>query len=119
MGNPHCVVFVPDVAGVPLADWGPSIENHPIFPKRTNVEFVAVPDRNHLEVRVWERGTGETMACGTGACASLATAVMRGYTERRATVRLPGGTLVVDWRDDGRIYLTGPAVEVFDGDWPG
>ncbi|MGE5550767.1 MAG: diaminopimelate epimerase [Bacteroidota bacterium] len=117
MGNPHCVIFVPDVDLVPLSVWGPAIEHHEVFPRRTNVEFVTVVDRANLKVRVWERGSGETLACGTGASASLAAAVMRGLTDRRTAIELPGGNLMLEWKPDGHIYLTGPAVEVFTGEW--
>lgn len=121
MGNPHCVIFVDDVKSFPVEKIGPAIEHHPAFPQRTNVEFVQVVYRNELRVRVWERGAGLTLACGTGACASLAIAASTGRTERKATVHLPGGTLTVDWRDDNRIYMTGAAVEVFRGElaWEG
>lgn len=116
MGNPHCVIFVNDVEDFPVETVGPKIEHHPAFPKRTNVEFVQVLSRNEMKVRVWERGAGLTLACGTGACASLAVAVKTGKTERKATVHLPGGALTIEWRDDGRVYMTGPAVEVFRGE---
>ncbi len=117
MGNPHCVVFVNDVDNFPVETIGPRIEHHPAFPKRTNVEFVQVLSRNEMKVRVWERGAGLTLACGTGACASLVIASRTGRTDRKAKVHLPGGTLTIEWRDDGRIYMTGPAVEVFRGEF--
>ncbi len=116
MGNPHCVIFVDNVDNFPVEVLGPRIEHHPAFPKRTNVEFVQVISSNEMKVRVWERGAGLTLACGTGACASLAVAARTGLTERKAKVHLPGGTLTIEWRDDGRIYMTGPAVEVFRGE---
>lgn len=116
MGNPHCVIFAGAIDTLPLEVVGPKLEHHPAFPKRTNVEFVQVLSRTELQVRVWERGAGLTLACGTGACASLAAAVRTGRTERNAIVHLPGGDLEVDWRDDGHIYMTGPAVEVFRGE---
>jgi diaminopimelate epimerase len=116
MGNPHCVVFVSDVDNFPVEVAGPKIERHPAFPQRTNVEFVQVVSESELKVRVWERGAGLTLACGTGACASLVVAARTGRTERKAKVHLPGGTLTIEWRDDNRVYMTGPAVEVFRGE---
>ncbi len=116
MGNPHCVVFVEYVDDFPVELVGPKIERHPAFPRRTNVEFVQVISRNELKVRVWERGAGLTLACGTGACASLVVATRTGQAERKAKVHLPGGTLSIEWRDDNRVYMTGPAVEVFRGE---
>ncbi|WKU18025.1 diaminopimelate epimerase [Fervidibacter sacchari] len=116
MGNPHCVIFVDDVNGFPVERVGPKIERHPAFPQRTNVEFVQVVSSNELKVRVWERGAGLTLACGTGACASLVIAAKTGRAERKAMVHLPGGTLSIEWRDDNRVYMTGPAVEVFRGE---
>ena len=115
MGNPHCVVFVDDVTGLPLAELGPRFEHHPFFPKRVNTEFVRVRGRDRLEMRVWERGAGETMACGTGACAAAVAAARTGRAERHAVVVLPGGELEIDWRPDDRVLMTGPAVEVFEG----
>jgi diaminopimelate epimerase len=114
MGNPHCVVFVDGVSGFPVEELGPQVEGHPLFPQRTNVEFVRVLDKEHLEVRVWERGVGETMACGTGACASLVAAKLNGRSAGKGTVRLPGGELDIQWLDDG-VRLGGPARHVFDG----
>lgn len=114
MGNPHCVIFVDDVGDYPVADIGPIVENHALFGERTNVEFVRVVDEERLEVRVWERGVGETMACGTGACASLVAANLNGLTGRKAIVALPGGELEVEWLEEG-VRLTGPARHVFDG----
>lgn len=121
MGNPHCVLFVDDVGAFPIEHLGPKIEHHPAFPRRTNVEFVQVLNDSELKVRVWERGAGLTLACGTGACAALAAAVRTGRTKRSALVHLPGGTLQVEWRSDGHIAMTGPAVEVFRGElvWDG
>ncbi len=116
MGNPHCIVFVSDVDGFPVEVVGPKIERHHAFPQRTNVEFVQVVSKSELKVRVWERGAGLTLACGTGACASLVIAAKTGRTERKAKVHLPGGTLTIEWRDDNRVYMTGPAVEVFRGE---
>ena len=115
MGNPHCVVFVDDVAGLPLETLGPRFERHPFFPRRVNTEFVRVDDRERLTMRVWERGAGETMACGTGACAVAVAAARTGRSARRVTVTLPGGPLEIDWRPDDRVLMTGDAVFVFDG----
>jgi diaminopimelate epimerase len=116
MGNPHCVVFVDDVDNYPVREVGPDIENHPAFPNRANVEFAAVVDRGHIEMRVWERGAGETMACGTGACATVVAGVLTGKTGRSAKVELTGGSLEIEWADDGHVYMTGPAAEVFTGE---
>lgn len=115
LGNPHCVVFVDDVADLPLETLGPRFERHPFFPRRVNAEFVRVDDRRHLTMRVWERGAGETMACGTGACAVAVAAARTGRSERHVTVALPGGPLEIDWRSDDRVLMTGDAVAVFDG----
>ncbi|RJX18125.1 MAG: diaminopimelate epimerase [Ammonifex sp.] len=117
-GNPHCVIFVPDVSAVKLDVTGPKIERNPAFPKRTNVEFVQVLERDALRVRVWERGAGETLACGTGACATAVASFLNGLTDRKVTVSLPGGDILVTWADDNHVYMTGPAAEVFRGDWP-
>ena len=116
LGNPHLVVYREDVETLPLAELGPEFESCPLFPHRVNTEFVRVEDRTTLTMRVWERGSGETLACGTGACAAAAAAMADGLTERRVTVRLPGGELRVAW-DGGRepVYMTGPAVTVFEG----
>jgi diaminopimelate epimerase len=115
MGNPHAVIFVPDVAEVPLEEWGPVIETDPFFPRRTNVEFVHVIDPDHAQVRVWERGSGATLACGTGACAVAVAGVLTGRFHRMVELSLPGGLLKVEWAADNRVYLTGPAAFVFDG----
>ncbi len=115
MGNPHCVIFVPNVKAAPVERLGPAIEYLPVFPKRTNVEFVEVLNKNELQMRVWERGAGETRACGTGAAASLVAAARSNYTARKATVHLQGGDLLVDWGKDGHAYLTGPATLVYSG----
>jgi len=116
MGNPHCVVFVPEVESLDLARLGPRFEHHAFFPARVNTEFVATRSRRALDFRVWERGSGETMACGTGACAALVAAHVTGRAERRATIHLRGGDLDVDWRADDHVYLTGAAAEVFTAD---
>ncbi|MDR3050698.1 MAG: diaminopimelate epimerase [Oscillospiraceae bacterium] len=120
MGNPHAVVFVPDdPAALDLAAIGPAFEHHALFPERTNAEFVRVLAPDTLLVRVWERGCGETLACGTGACAALVAAVLGGLASRQATVRLPGGELAIAWdADTDHVLMTGPAVTVFEGDWP-
>lgn len=117
VGNPHAVVFVEDVDAIDICDIGPKFENHPLFPERVNTEFVEVIDRDTLKMRVWERGCGETLACGTGATASLIAAALCGHTGNSATVRLLGGELFIEWdRDKNRVYMTGPAVTVFDGE---
>lgn len=117
MGNPHCVVFVDDPERFPVEELGPRIEHHPAFPNRTNVEFVAVRSPRELEQRTWERGAGETLACGSGACAVGVAAVLSGRAERDVSIRLRGGVLQVRWpRDDGPVWLTGPAAQVFEGE---
>ncbi|AFY40820.1 diaminopimelate epimerase [Nostoc sp. PCC 7107] len=116
MGNPHCITFVKDVATIPLETIGPKFEHHPVFPQRTNTEFIQVVSRDYLKMRVWERGAGITLACGTGACASLVAGVLTGKCDRLATVELPGGCLEIEWSEiDERIYMTGPAERVFKG----
>ncbi|MFN6157434.1 MAG: diaminopimelate epimerase, partial [Dolichospermum sp.] len=116
MGNPHCITFVEDVAAVNLESIGPQFENHPVFPKKTNTEFIEVVNRNYLKMRVWERGAGITLACGTGACASLVAGVLNDKCDRTAMIELPGGTLEIEWSEiDNRIYMTGPAQRVFTG----
>ena len=114
MGNPHCVFVVPDAEAVDLAAIGPGIEHHPLFPERTNVEFVQVIDRETIRMRVWERGGMITLACGSGACAAVVVTARRGLTGRKVTVRLDGGELFVDWRNDG-VWMTGPTALVFEG----
>jgi diaminopimelate epimerase len=116
MGNPHLVVFVDDVDSVPLSDWGPVLERHALFPQRTNAHFVQVLDRGSLRQRTWERGAGATLACGTGACASVVAANVNGLTDRHVKVGLPGGELEIEYREDGRVFMTGPAVTVFTGE---
>jgi len=113
LGNPHCVIVVKDVSKIALAEIGPKIERHPMFPKRVNVEFVQVVSRSHIKMRVWERGAGETLACGTGACAALAACSRLGLTSKKARISLPGGDLVIEW--DDLCYLTGPARFVYQG----
>lgn len=120
MGNPHCVIFVDDPDKTDVERIGRAIENHPLFPSRTNVEFVQVVSRDHLRMRVWERGSGETLACGTGACASLVAAAATGRTDRKVAMDLLGGTLQLEWNEaDGHVYQEGPASFVFDGEWIG
>lgn len=114
MGNPHCVLFVADAETVDLAALGPRYEHDALYPQRTNVEFASVLGPDHLRMRVWERGTGITLACGSGACATAVAAHLRGLTGRQVTLTLDGGVLQVDWRDDG-VWLTGPVAHVFDG----
>lgn len=117
MGNPHAVVFTEGVAGLDLEKTGPDFESHERFPKRVNTEFVEVTDRRNVFMRVWERGTGETLACGTGACAVAVACVLNNLTENRITVGLPGGELEVEWdRENNLVYMTGPAVTVFEGE---
>ena len=118
MGNPHAVIFVDDIDEAPVARLGPLIEAHECFPDRTNVEFVQVLDPEHVRQRTWERGSGETLACGTGACAVGVAGTTRGRTGDRVTVHLRGGDLVIEWDGIGPVYMTGPAVEVFTGTWP-
>lgn len=116
MGNPHCVTFVEDVSVIPLEHYGPHFESHSAFPKKTNTEFVEVVRSDYLKMRVWERGAGITLACGTGACASLVAAVLTGRSSRKATVELPGGSLLIEWQQaDNHLYMTGPAQRVFVG----
>lgn len=116
MGNPHCVIYVDDAVGFDLETWGPKLETHPMFPRRINVEFVTVNSRTHTDMRVWERGAGPTLACGTGACATLVASVLTGATDRSATVSLKGGDLFIEWNEaDNHVYMTGPAAEVFTG----
>lgn len=114
MGNPHLVFFVPDAEAVDLPGLGPALEHDPLFPARTNVEFASVIGPDHLRMRVWERGAGITLACGSGACATAVAAHRRGLTGRRVTLQADGGVLEIDWREDG-VWMTGPVAHVFDG----
>lgn len=117
MGNPHAVVFVDDVSALELEKIGPLFENHARFPKRINTEFVKVLDQDTIEMRVWERGTGETLACGTGACASVVACILNGLTREQVTVKLLGGNLQIRWdREENLVYMTGPASTVFEGE---
>jgi len=115
MGNPHCITFVEDVAAISLEAIGPQFEHHSVFPQRINTEFVEVVRRDYVKMRVWERGAGITLACGTGACATLVAVVLTGKCDRTATVELPGGPLLIEWSDEGRLYMTGPVEKVFAG----
>jgi diaminopimelate epimerase len=118
MGNPHCVVFVDDPQSFEVAYWGPRFEHHPAFPEGVNTEFVQVTDDHTFTMRVWERGSGETLACGTGASAAAVACHLNGRTGRRVTAHLLGGKLELEWNaSDNQVYMTGPAVEVFSGEW--
>lgn len=117
MGNPHCITCVDDVDGLEIEQIGPDFENHPAFPDRVNTEFIRVIDRNTVQMRVWERGSGETWACGTGACAVAVACILNGWTEDTVTVKLRGGDLDIFWdRQKNTVFMTGPAVTVFDGE---
>lgn len=117
MGNPHAVVFVDDVDKLKLDIIGPMFENHPMFPERVNTEFIHVLDRKHIKMRVWERGSGETLACGTGACASVVACILNGLTDHEVNVTLLGGELMIKYDESSnRVYMTGPAVTVFEGE---
>lgn len=119
MGNPHAVMFVEDLAKVPLAKVGPEVENHPLFPQRVNAHFVQVHAPTEVTMVTWERGSGATLACGTGASAVCVAGVLAGRTGREIRAHLPGGDLFLNWREeDNHVYMTGPATEVFSGDWP-
>jgi diaminopimelate epimerase len=115
MGNPHAIIFVESVDDLDLEKYGPPIENHSLFPNRINVEFIEIIDRGRIRMRVWERGAGETMACGTGASAAVVAASLHGFTGKKVVVGLLGGELVVEWNEDNHVWMTGPAVEVFEG----
>lgn len=117
MGNPHCIIFVDKVASINLAKVGSGIEHDPLFPRKTNVEFVEKINDHELIMRVWERGCGMTLACGTGTCATAVAAVLNGLTGRKVTVHLPGGDLIAEWADNNHVYMTGPACEVFHGEY--
>ena len=118
MGNPHAVVFVDDVKHFPIETYGPLFENHRVFPKRTNTEFVEVLSRTEANMRVWERGSAETWACGTGTCATVVACILNGYTDRTVLVHLLGGDLTIEWDEDtNHVFMTGPATEVFRGEY--
>ncbi|MEM8780145.1 MAG: diaminopimelate epimerase [Cyanobacteria bacterium P01_G01_bin.49] len=118
MGNPHCITFVDKVAKIELEKIGPQFEHHSVFPERTNTEFIEVVQPDYLKMRVWERGAGITLACGTGACASVVAGVLTGNCDRLCTVELPGGCLTIEWsQETGRVYMTGPTKVVFTGEY--
>ncbi len=117
MGNPHAVIFTTGIYQLDLPVLGPKFENNPIFPRRTNTEFIEVVDRKTMNMRVWERGTGETLACGTGACASAVASILNGFCDRKVTIHLLGGDLEIEWNEkDNHVYMTGEAVTVFEGE---
>ena len=118
MGVPHCVVFVDDLDAVDLSKYGPALEKNPVYPQKTNVHFVKVINENELKMRIWERGAGITLACGTGACGSLVAAVRNNKTNRNARVELPGGVLNIEWASNNHVYMTGPAEFAFSGEIP-
>ncbi|MFD1176166.1 diaminopimelate epimerase [Paenibacillus puldeungensis] len=116
MGNPHCVIYVDDAPHFDLTTWGPKLEVHPYFPRKINVEFATITSRDRVEMRVWERGAGPTLACGTGACATLVSSVLNGLTDRAAWIGLKGGDLFIEWDErDNHVYMTGPAEAVYKG----
>jgi diaminopimelate epimerase len=115
MGNPHAIIVVDDVASFPVTYYGPMIETHSIFPRKSNVEFIQVLTRKEIKMRVWERGSGETMACGTGASAAAVAVRLKGLADNAVTVHLLGGDLLIEWADNNRVYMTGPAKKVFEG----
>lgn len=117
MGNPHAVTFVNNIKNFKVAEYGPIIENADIFPEKANIEFVEVVDKNNIKMRVWERGSGETLACGTGACSSVVASRLNGYTDRKVNVQLLGGNLEIEWKPNNHVHMTGPAVTVFKGEW--
>jgi diaminopimelate epimerase len=118
MGNPHAVIFMDSLEELDIQKSGPKVEHHPLFPRRTNTEFAQVISPTHIKMRVWERGAGETLACGTGACATAVAAVLNGKTERKVTLELLGGNLEIEWSEaDNHVYMTGPAVTVFEGEY--
>ena len=118
MGNPHAINYINDVKDVKISKYGPAIEKDEHFPNKINVEFIEIVDKNNIKMRVWERGTGETLACGTGACASVVASVLNGYINREVNVELLGGNLNIEWnKEDNHVYMTGPATEVFEGEF--
>jgi len=118
VGNPHAVIFVDDATAIDLRELGPKIEHHPVFPQRTNVEFVNVLDRDTIVMRIWERGSGVTMASGSGSCGAALAAMVTDRVNRKVQVHLVYGTLTIEWADDGFVYQEGPATEVYTGVWP-
>jgi diaminopimelate epimerase len=119
IGNPHAVIFVEDATAINLKDLGPQIENHPSFPDRTNVEFVNILDRDNIVMRIWERGSGITMASGSGSCGAALASMITNRVNRRVNVHLTYGILTIEWSDDGCVYQEGPATEVYTAEWPG
>lgn len=118
MGNPHCITFVEDTSAIDLENIGPLFEHHSAFPQRTNTEFIQIVSSNYLKMRVWERGAGITLACGTGACATVVAGVLNNQCDRTSTVELPGGCLEITWSEaDDKVYMTGPATQVFKGQY--
>ena len=115
MGNPHAIIVVNNISDFPVTYYGPMIENHPVFPKRTNVEFIKILNPSEITMKVWERGAGETMACGTGASAAVVASNIKGLTGKNVAVHLLGGDLFIEWSDEDYVYMTGPATEVFEG----
>lgn len=118
MGNPHCITFVDRLSDEWVLKVGPEVERHPAFPRRVNAEFIEIVSPGEFHMRVWERGSGETQACGTGACAATVAGVLANLTNRKVLAHLPGGDLELEWAESGEVYLTGPAVEVYSGVWP-
>lgn len=117
MGNPHCVTFVDEVNDDWVLNIGPQVEVHEVFPRKINAEFIQVVSPGEVIMRVWERGSGETLACGTGACGAVVAGVLAGKTNRKVTVHLTGGDLEIEWAESGEVYMTGPAAEIFTGEW--
>jgi diaminopimelate epimerase len=117
MGNPQCIIFVADLNAVKLDEIGPLIENHPVFPDRSNVEFVRIISPNEIEIRIWERGAGHTLSSGTGSCASAIASCLNHFTGRSVKVSTEGGSLTVEWKDDNRVMLTASAEVVYEGRW--
>ncbi|WP_084667048.1 diaminopimelate epimerase [Thermanaeromonas toyohensis] len=115
MGNPHCVIFVPRIEEAPVTELGPKLEYHPLFPQRTNVEFIEVQNPGEIKMRVWERGAGETLACGSGACAAVVASALTGRTKRKVVVHLPAGDLQIEWAANNHVFMSGPAARVFEG----
>lgn len=117
MGNPHAITYMKGISDFDIKKYGPTLEIDGYFPKKTNVEFIEVIDRNNIKMRVWERGSGETLACGTGACAAVVSSILNDYTDRQVRVELLGGNLDIEWnKEDNHVYMTGPAVFVFEGE---
>lgn len=117
MGNPHCVVFVDDINEIKLDEIGPKFETHSAFPRKTNTEFVEIKNDGYVRMRVWERGAGITLACGTGSCATGVACMLNNLTKRQIQVELDGGILKIEWADNNHIYMTGPATKVYEARW--